>query len=404
MTALEADIGLSLRWVSFVTGLTPGDDYQAEGSEGVTPDLLAEVKRLSIAFHPHNQIRQFPVSRPVFLFWNVGATGDRVVTRIARAVSASARPILESYSVIFSPAQFREIGSDPFVTRDLDLHAQAKRLSQAGDRARVTVAPRSGADGIEAASPNSGDPFDPSPRNGERRATDAEVDRLEAFCRREAASGAAPPTFATWWESGKTPPPRVFDIVLYAAPIRGFSLRQAEEVAFRLVDDIRIRLPHEEREADATRQVAGMFLSRFVAALRSYDHATVEDFSDAVADAAGEIKSIGARLSALRATLPEGRPETAEEEIAALSERCDRLSDDLLKIKHPNPFAPRRLSAPLSGRRRAANARRARYNRMLFIAAATAATAVTVAVASYLQSRRQSPRQTKTTPHPHHRR
>jgi hypothetical protein len=327
----------TLRWVAFVTGYTPNDDYAPIESEGVGPDLLAEVKDVCVAFHPHNEVRLFPTRHPVYLFWCARTTGEYVVTRVSLATNTTGvRKTLDYFSVLLPPVDFARIGNDPFRTRELALHDHVRERLSAGERSRVDIR---GVSAVAETVPDASRTAPPGlPRflsGGEHAPTMETLRELEQYCLQASRAGGIPLTFATWWESGKRVPDGYFEIVMRVRPPHhnSLSLKGAEEGAVALAADILAVLPRNGRDMENERfhRALGGFVSGLIAALRSAEHLTSEEFRRAMADSAERIHTIGGKiLSVGQATAVEDAAR-----LEGLSRRCDQFAADLPRLQHP---------------------------------------------------------------------
>ena len=337
VSGVATESAVALRWFRFAAGSTPEDDYRPVGSEGVGLKLLAELAQVCVAFHPHNDIRQFPKRRPVLLFFRANATGDSILLRIGLHRSAEGERLSLQYDgLILSATDLRYFGLDPFAPGDWKLFDRVQRAATtdaAGARLQVTR---------DAMPPSHALPTDADDwtftSGTERVASDDEVDALERLCRLKAARGVTSPFFATWWESGKPVPPGYFDLVLRAPSPRGLTPRAVEETATRLALDL---------AAFGETEKSFAFQTHVVSALRSCGKMTPPQFHQAMVDTADELGQIGDTLQAA--------PE--------LRERCRAFEEELRKLRHPDPFAAGRfdtMKATLRAEAEAANSRRRR--------------------------------------------
>ncbi|MBC8102230.1 MAG: hypothetical protein H7Z41_06555 [Cytophagales bacterium] len=332
-----------VRWVVLFTGSTVTADYEPTGSAGESPELVREVSSLCVQFHPHSEIRLFPRDREVYLYWRARSTGDHIITRVSTAPNPDGvRTALEYVSLLFSPEIFMRLGRNPFLVRTLKLPDLVRDAFLANQRdPLLTAVPVAVVSSKPAA-------FTSIPDNN-ALSTPENVHSLEDYV---AAVGAAkdPPTFASWWTSRGYVPENTFEIVLRAAAPQAMTLREATDLASELAAGVKSALP---TVSDGDAVVSGLIVSLLAnsdaiiaaisAAADRVNSEGPDQFRQRLADASRKSTQVSSDLASVEKRLDNPASATRLAEIAA---QYTGLAQEVQKVRHPNPFAARKNTAP----------------------------------------------------------
>jgi hypothetical protein len=335
-----------VRWVVLFTGTKATEDYQPYSSTGEDPALVREVTDMCLAFHPHADIRLFPHDRDVFLFWKAGATGEWVLTRVSLAPNPDGvRTALEYCSLVLPDDELAEVRYNPFRLRDLKIHDLAREqfLKRNLDPIAFELPARASAPSSNGTGSSAG------PRISEDSLSTADNVRvLEEYSATHGDSGN-PITFATWWAStGKPPTPGYFDVVLRAAPPKVMTLREAADSASTLAAEAKASLPTPPASDTVAVEMARSLVTGTDAIVNSINAAasglntdSLEQFQGHLADASRLAVQVSGDLGAMTRRLGSGLTKIEEAHLTAIAEAYENLSRELLKVRHPNPFAAR---------------------------------------------------------------
>lgn len=338
-TSLNNENFLSLPWAAFCTGNTPTDDYQAVHSVDAKLGFVQEATRLCQTFHSACQT-EAPPEKPVVLFWR-SVSGEWVLTRVTHTSKGTgARTALDYYSVAMNRTAFREVGHNPMIALQTDLFDQVREQHAQGHLQPVLF-PLTLARKLRPV-PEGTEELSHQFEVGGRFAADSRHQQaLERYCDLVTNDSRMPPTFATWWPSGRNTPEGVFHIVLQAE-----SEASPRQVAFALNAAVKEVLP-DPLAGDASTSTlfqkiyaaAGKIQSLVDAALQNANSDAPEEWEERFGNASQEALLISADLLSYSKKLKGVIEADVSEQLNDLSSRYDHFSQVLARWKH-QPFRP----------------------------------------------------------------
>ena len=331
-----------LRWIVLFTGQKATDDYEPTASLGSDPALVQEVTEVSLAFHPHTEIRMFPQNGDALLFYRAKTAPVWILTRVTTAPNPDGvRTSLEYAGLVLSDEDLRQLGGDPFAICGGRLLDAVRREFLSGSRDAVTAS---------TATPLPDDSDIQKTLAPMDAATPENLGRLARHVAARASERQPVPSFATWWPSSNPVPEGYFDVVLRTVASRALSLRDVTAAVAALAVEIKAALPNTPTGdavlAELTRNIlAGAEGARQAISLAGSgadndspalfrDHlAVAERFAaQTTVDIDSLVTRVGTTLSAAQV-----------DRLKAIADHGRDLARDLPRVRHPNPFARARV-------------------------------------------------------------